>query len=70
MAFTKEQAVALESAIAAGLLSVRYADRTITYQSLAEMRRLLRQIHGEVEGGTGNRRRRIVRLYQSGSGNV
>lgn len=71
MAFTTEQAGALETAIAAGLLSVRYADRTVTYQSLAEMRKLLRQMRIELGAATGQRRRpRVVRLYQSGTGNV
>jgi len=72
MAFTKEQAVALEAAIAAGVLSVRYADRTVTYQGLGEMRRLLKQMREELgEGPNGGRgRSRVVRLYQSGTGNV
>ncbi|HDS1220279.1 hypothetical protein NJH49_08950 [Stenotrophomonas maltophilia] len=71
MAFTKDQAVALEQAITAGVLSVRYADRTITYQSLDSMRRLLKQMRQELGMASGQRRRpRVVRLYQSGSGNV
>ncbi len=72
MAFTKEQAVALEAAIAAGVLSVRYADRTITYQSLDAMRRTLKQMREELGEGpnSGRRRSRVVRLYQSGTGNV
>ena len=71
MAFTKEQTVALEEAIAAGVLSVRYADRTVTYQSLDAMRRLLKQMRQEVGQGSGPacRRHRVVRLYQSGTGN-
>ncbi|WP_367345735.1 phage head-tail joining protein [Stenotrophomonas bentonitica] len=70
MAFTKEQVTQLEGAISAGVLSVRYADRTVTYQSLAEMRKLLKQMRCELDAATGQpRRRRIVRLYQSGMGN-
>ena len=53
------------------MLSVRYADRTVTYQSLVEMRRLLKQMRDELGQAAGApRRRRIVRLYQSGTGNV
>ncbi len=70
MAFTTEQITQLEGAIAAGVLSVRYADRTVTYQSLAEMRKLLKQMRCELGAAVGQpRRRRIVRLYQSGMGN-
>ncbi|KRG43046.1 phage head-tail joining protein [Stenotrophomonas geniculata] len=71
MAFTKEQVAKLEAAISAGVLSVRYADRTVTYQSLDSMRRLLKQMRDEIGQASGaTRRRRIVRLYQSGTGNV
>jgi len=71
MAFTKEQVAKLEAAISSGVLSVRYADRTVTYQSLDSMRRLLKQMRDEIAQASGApRRRRIVRLYQSGTGNV
>ena len=72
MAFTKEQITALESAIASGILTVRYADRTVTYQSLKDMRAALRQMRGEVAAPAAGlpRARRTIRLYQSGSGNV
>ena len=71
MAFTKEQVAKLEAAISAGVLSVRYADRTVAYQSLDSMRRLLKQMRDEIAQASGApRRRRIVRLYQSGTGNV
>lgn len=72
MAFTNEQIAALESAIASGILTVRYADRTVTYQSLKEMRSTLRQMRGEMVAQAPGRprTRRTIRLYQSGSGNV
>lgn len=71
MAFTQQQITALEAAIASGTLSVRYGDRQVTYQSLSEMRRLLRQMRGEIATAAGQRaRRRSIRLYQSGTGNV
>lgn len=40
MAFTSDQLTALDSAIAQGALSVQFADRRVTYHSLAEMMRL------------------------------
>lgn len=48
MAFTATQLATLEAAIASGVLSVRYADKTITYQSLAEMRALRDQMVEEI----------------------
>lgn len=71
MAFTQQQITTLESAIAEGTLSVRYADRQVTYQSLAEMRQALAQMRREVAAAAGQRpRRRTMRLFQSGTGNV
>jgi len=37
MAFTQAQLDALEEAIAEGVLTVKYIDKTITYRSLKEM---------------------------------
>jgi len=42
MAFTIEQYQALQEAIAEGALSVRYADKSVTYRSLDEMIRILK----------------------------
>lgn len=45
----------LKGAVASGILTVRYdgpPGRTITYQSLAEMRALLAEMQREVKGGT------------------
>lgn len=42
MAFTIEQYQALQAAIAEGALSVRYADKSVTYRSLDEMIRILK----------------------------
>lgn len=39
--WTQSEITALRAAVASGVLSVRYADRTVTYHSLAEMRDLL-----------------------------
>lgn len=40
--YTIEQYVALKAAIAEGALSVRYADKSVTYRSLDEMLRILK----------------------------
>lgn len=42
MAYTIEQYSALQAAIAEGALSVRYADKSVTYRSLDEMMRILK----------------------------
>jgi hypothetical protein len=40
MAFTQAQLDALDEAIASGTLRVKYADKEVTYRSLAEMMQL------------------------------
>ena len=56
MAFTSDQLTALEAAAATGVLTVRYADRTVTYQSLAEMRSLITQMRQELSTSQDNYR--------------
>ena len=46
--FTQTQLEALEAAIAQGALTVRYADRSVTYHSLAEMLRLRDRMQREI----------------------
>ena len=53
MALTTKQVEPLEAAIPAGVLSVRYAHRTVTYQRLAEMRRPLQQMPDELGQAPG-----------------
>lgn len=48
MAFTLEQYEALKAAVAEGALSVRYADKSVTYRSLDEMLRLLKLMATEL----------------------
>ena len=48
MAYTSDQLTALETAIAQGALSVRFADRSITYNSYAEMIRLRDSMRSEL----------------------
>lgn len=49
MAYTTAQLTALETAIASGALSVRQSDgTTVTYHSLADMRKLLASMRAEL----------------------
>lgn len=48
MAYTIEQYNALQAAIAEGALSVRYADKSVTYRSLDEMMRILKLMATEL----------------------
>lgn len=48
MAFTSTQLAALEAAYAEGVLSVRYADKTITYRSRAEMRQIMDEMRRQL----------------------
>lgn len=48
MSFTQAQLDALDKAIAEGVLTVRYADKQVTYRSLEEMMRLRRIITNEL----------------------
>ena len=57
--WTEGDIATLKKAIASGVLSVSYAgppQRSITYQSLAEMRSLLAEMVGQVRGRTTFRR--------------
>lgn len=49
--WTQAQIDALQSSIARGVLSVTFADRTVTYQSLKEMRDLLAEMQRSLTGG-------------------
>lgn len=59
MAYTQEQYQALKAAIAGGELQVRYADRSVTYRTVAEMLQILRLMENELglsADTTGGRR--------------
>ena len=60
MAWTQAQVDALKTAAAAGVRTVVYADRTVTYQSLAEMLALLAAMQAEVNGSTVDRFSRVT----------
>lgn len=71
--WTEEEIAALKAAIASGVLSVSYAgppSRTITYQSLKEMRDLLASMEASAAaaaGGVPYRRARVSRGFRSGT---
>lgn len=48
MAFTVDQIDALKSAIAEGVLKVKYADKEVEYRSLNDMVRTLKMMEAEV----------------------
>jgi len=62
MAWTQTQLDALEAAIAEGALSVQYADRRITYHSLAEMLRLRDQMRTDLAGDDAPVRRKYAQF--------
>lgn len=56
MAWTQAQADALAAAIATGAKTVHYADRTVTYHDLDEMRSLLAEMLAQVAETAGTRK--------------
>jgi len=69
MAYTSTDVERLERAIASGHLSVRYADRTVTYQGSEEMKqRRLEMIAEIAAAAAGTSRKRTFRVTQSGTG--
>ncbi len=58
MAFTVEQLQAVEEALASGALTVKYADRSVTYRSQADLialRDLIARSLGLIEPDNGRR---------------
>lgn len=68
MAYTKENLAAVQKALAAGVLEVRYGDKTVRYQSTSELLRAEQRILAGLRGQEGRRRSRIIRLRNSGKG--
>lgn len=70
MAFTANDLVILERAIASGVKRVAYADRTVEYQSIADMRSARIRIAMElgVDLRPEPRRRTLFRVNQTGNG--
>lgn len=57
MAWTTQQMQRLEKAIASGALTVRYADRTVTYRNQSEMLALLEEMRAALGLSTPQRTR-------------
>lgn len=64
-AFTQAQLDELEKSIAAGVLSVKYQDRTVTYQSLTEMIRIRDLIKKEL-GQVSTQNQRVLMSHSKG----
>jgi hypothetical protein len=67
MAFTVEDRVAIERAIATGELTVRFADRTVTYRSMSELLKAREIINADLAAQNA-RHSRVSRLYHAGKG--
>lgn len=63
MAWTQAQLDALDAAIAQGARQVQYADRAITYSSMAEMMDLRQRMADEIAEAAGTPRPRQFRIY-------
>ena len=71
MAFTANDLAILERAIASGVKRVGYADRTVEYQSIADMRAARVRIAMELGidlRATATPRRTLFRVSQTGNG--
>lgn len=67
MSFTQKHLDAVESAIARGEKTVRYADRTVEYRTVDELLKARDQIRSSLVADTGPRSR-VIRLYHAGKG--
>lgn len=61
MAWTQAQLDALKDAIAQGALTVKYADKEVTYRSLNEMMRIKAVMENEINAGAA-RPSRIIKV--------
>jgi hypothetical protein len=67
MAWTQTDIDKLKAAMAAGVLTVRTGDQSVTYQSLADMEKQLQRMQNEVDQTNGKTvSRRSVASYSSG----
>lgn len=65
MSYSADQLADLRSAIAEGVLKVKFSDgRELTYRSLAEMLETERRMAAEVEAGQAKPVRRIYTTFQ------
>jgi hypothetical protein len=59
VAFTSEQLSALEAAASTGALTVKFADRLGTYQSLSDLLEAIKLARRDVSAASGSQSRRI-----------
>ena len=62
MSFTLEQYQALKEAIASGVTTVTYGDKTVSYRSLSEMKDLVKMMESELFPERLSRRRRSAEI--------
>ena len=67
MSFTQKHLDAVESAIARGEKTVRYADRTVEYRTVDELLKAREEIRSSLASAAGPRSR-VVRLFHAGKG--
>ena len=67
MAFTQDDVVRIERALAKGEHIVRFADRIVEYRSVQELIEARDRMLNELSK-VGGRRARIVRLFHAGKG--
>lgn len=68
MAFTHQQLVAVEEALAKGERVVQYQDRRVEYRSVAELSQLRDTILADLKQQAGQGGIRLVRLFHAGKG--
>ena len=65
MAYTEAQLQALESALAKGERRVTFADKTVEYRSVDELRAAIRAVEAELARGAGTPAKRQIRVTTS-----
>lgn len=63
--YTEAQLQALKNALASGVLTVSFGDRTMTYRSVDELKKAIAQVQGEIDKQNGTTTTRQVRTYTS-----
>lgn len=66
MAWAQNDLTVLESAIAQGALTVKYADKEVTYRSLDDMLKLRELMKSEINGSGSIESSRRVGVYNKG----
>ena len=64
MAWTQAEYDTLKAAVASGVQTVRYQDRTVTYHSLEQMRSLLGDMERSLSQNARNNQRIVVTTYK------